>query len=68
MFVNFDLAKKKDSTGSGDERRNIKLSACYKNAHMQNAKPIPGVHKMSKKEKNLPTCYKYQAQLPNHWI
>jgi hypothetical protein len=26
------------------------------------------VHKMSKKEKNLPTCYKYQAQLPNHWI
>jgi len=37
--------QKQNSTGSEDQQRIIKLSACYKSTDMQNAKPILGVHK-----------------------
>ena len=37
--------QKQNSTNSEDQQRSIRLSACYKSARMQNAKPILGVHK-----------------------
>jgi len=37
--------QKQNSTNFEDQQRSIRLSACYKNACMQNAKSILGVHK-----------------------
>jgi len=50
VFDNFDLAKQ-NSTSSEDQRRSIKLSACYKSTRMQNAKPILGVHKCQERRR-----------------
>jgi len=43
--------QKQNSTGSKDQQRSIKLSACYKSARMQNAKPILGVHKYQERRR-----------------
>jgi hypothetical protein len=50
MFGNFDLVKK-NYVGSRDQRRSIRLSACYKSTHMQYAKPIPGAHKCQERRR-----------------
>jgi len=50
VFDNFDLAKTKLYC-SEDEERSIMLSASYKSAHMQNAKPILGVHKCQERRR-----------------
>jgi len=60
--------QKQNSTSSKDQRRNIKLSVCYKSTRMQNAKPILGVHKYQERRRICQLSYKCQTQLPNCWI
>jgi len=50
VFGNFDLAKIKFYRFE-DQRRSIRLSACYKSTRMQNAKPILGVHKCQERSR-----------------
>jgi hypothetical protein len=43
--------QKQNFASSEDQRRIIKLSACYKSTDMQNAKPILGVHKCQERRR-----------------